>query len=115
MAVRSAGTHFSSVSLTQNDVRCHGEALLLHVFALRGRCFLFLFIGIIPDLLFDLYSWPTCMAFSLGLAAPLAYVLPIFGGRSLFEGLQSRLGGLASLGLWFGSGFCLFALLFGKL
>ena len=29
VAVRPAGTHFSSVSLTQDDVRCHGPELLV--------------------------------------------------------------------------------------
>ena len=81
--VRPAGTHFSSVSLTQDDVSCHGPALFLHVFDCRGRCFLFLLLGIIPGLLPDLYSWTTSLASSLGLACrPLTYFLPFFGCRS---------------------------------
>ena len=72
-------------------------------------------LGVSPGWLFRLYSWTHSLAFYSRLACPpadLQYSLPFFVGWSLFhEGLQSWLGGLASLAfcvaglLWFSSGF----------
>ena len=87
----------------------------LHVFDRLGRCFFSPLLGISLGLLFDLYSWTTCLAFYSGLACrPADLLIALFRWSLFFEGLQSWLGGLESLALWLGVFCCLFCV-FGQL
>ena len=87
----------------------------LHVFDRLGRCFLSLTWYLIR-FAFRFVQLDNLLAFHSGLACrPADLYFALFLWSLFFEGLQSWLGGLASLALWFGSGFCLVVLLLAQL